>query len=333
MTQVFSKEWFQLHQPKLIWLANNWLTKRWFRWVLRIRKFDCPIKTKINYIGPNFFTYNAKRKGKKIEATTDFRVNDKFARRLYYAFKPLWWALHLWDWGTAYKPAWNAGFDTLTQYPGSTAAGNPCDGDVFRASVNETFTNIRDGAGNNNSTASLIIEIDCSGTTNRFSRLDRVQALFDTSALTAAANISEAVLSFNRTAAFNTLTGTAPSYDAVSSDPASTSAVANGDYAKAKWGTTPFATIAHGSTANGYNAWTLNASGKSNISKTGISKFGLRIDWDTSGTFGGTWGNSKGAGLTLTSSSGGGTTTGPKLVITYTLPSSSQINALLLGVG
>jgi hypothetical protein len=333
MIQVFSKEWFQLHQPKLIWLANNWLTKRWFRWVLRIRKFDCPIKTKINYIGPNFFTYNAKRKGKKIEATTDFRVNDKFARRLYYAFKPLWYLLHGWDLLTVRKLNWNLGFDTLTQYPGSTAANNPCDGQVGREAVNETFSTIRAGAGNANATSSIQVRLSASATNNQYQMLRRALTCFDTSALPDTANISEAVLSLYGTAKGNTLGETPLHVCAVA--PAATNAIANADYGN--FSTTSFGSISYTNFDGGnkYNGITLNSDGKSAISLTGITKYGQRLGWDIlNDTTGLSWNASTNFTVfAYNSAAAAGTSTDPKLVVTYTVPSGSQINALLLGIG
>jgi hypothetical protein len=148
MTYLFDENWFARHQSKLLWLLNTPLIKIWFRWILRIRKFDCPLKTKIAGIAPNNFTFNQKlvlidhiklKKGwviydptnrqhkrlrksclieKRIalERTTDFRTHNKFSKRLFYAFYPVWWLAHQWDtlFANQWQPAWNLGFDTLT---------------------------------------------------------------------------------------------------------------------------------------------------------------------------------------------------------------------------
>jgi hypothetical protein len=121
-------------------------------------------------------------------------------------------------------------------------------------------------------------------------------------------------------------------FDIVSSTPASDTVLADSDFLNV--GGTPFSSIARASlTTSAYNTFSLDASGLSNISKTGISKFGSRLSWDTDNSFGGIWGS--GLVLRMRASDGGvaGTTQDPKIDITYTLPSTSYMNLLLLGVG
>ncbi len=86
---VFSKEWFEYHQKKLLWLANHKLG----RWFLRIYK-DCPKGKKIIKLLPNCYTWD----NQDGTFSTDFRTHNKFAKRLYYGLKPLWYILHFWDW-------------------------------------------------------------------------------------------------------------------------------------------------------------------------------------------------------------------------------------------
>ena len=330
--QVFSKDWFLHHQKTLLWLVNNWLTKRWFRWVLRIRRCDCPIKTKIDQILPNSFTYDVKLKGDKLEATTDFRVNDKFARRLYFAFRPFWHVLHGWDWVTRKQPAWNMGFDTLTQYTGSIGADNPCDGNVYRGAVNETFATIRGGAGTTVDKNSVAASVWSSTTNNWFSYCMRGYTLFDTEALGASADISEAVYSLHGFAATNGLG--ASTLHVVTATPNSTSALVTSDYAFSNFGGTSFGSLAYASVnTSAYNNITLNASGRSAISKNGITQLGILNNWDMDGTFGGTWKSNDGSRLEFKSAATSGTSQDPKLVITYSLASTTPAFALLLGCG
>lgn len=333
MTQVFSKDWFLRHQKTLLWLANHWLTKRWFRWVLRIRRCDCPIDTKINQILPNSFTYNVKLKGDKLEATTDFRVNDKFARRLYYAFKPVWWLFHVWDWGTMKRPTWNMGFDTLTQYPGSVASGNPCDGTAIRdGTIDETFATIVGGAGVSVDKTNIMVGHRSSSTTNQFQMLFRGVFCFDTASLTGAAVISAATLSLYGSGKTTDLG--AFTVHVVTSAPTDTDDLVAADYAKAKYGTTVFGSVASGDyDTAGYNAMPLNASGLSAISLTSITKLGARTAWDIDESFGGTWGSVKISRIVAKVADTAGTTEDPKLVITYTLASTTPAFALLLGCG
>src|SRR3990167_8011164 len=148
---VFSKEWFKIHQRKLIWLLNAPLIKYWFRWVMCIRKFDCPIDVAINYIEPNAFWYGAKLVGKnKIKVTTDFRTDNKFSKRLYYAFKYIWWVMHIWDeiFADRMMPAYSFGFNTLTVYPNADPETTSVDGEVLEVQgTDQTWAAIRAGAG------------------------------------------------------------------------------------------------------------------------------------------------------------------------------------------
>src|SRR5438046_3617479 len=95
--QSFSKAWFEKHQRVLLWLLNHWLTRRWFRWVLRIRKHDIGYNKPIVRLLPNCYTVFNRFVANKVELTTDFRTHAKYAKRIYYGFWPMWWALHAWD--------------------------------------------------------------------------------------------------------------------------------------------------------------------------------------------------------------------------------------------
>lgn len=152
---------------------------------------------------------------------------------------------------------------------------------------------------------------------NNWSEFKRAFVLFDTSALTSAASISAAVISFkgDGNASLDQL-GTA-SVSIVSSTPASDTSISVGDYDQV--GTTEFATARIGFgvwSTSAYNDFTLNASGIANISKTGVSKFGVRSNWDTDDAEP-TWVASKFNTVSWYPSSRAGTSEDPKLVITY----------------
>lgn len=156
---------------------------------------------------------------------------------------------------------------------------------------------------------------------------------YDTSALTASATISAAVLSlYGTTAPSNDFAGTTPECDIVEAIPASTSALATSDFAN--YGTTTFSSIAWTSlVSSGYSNFTLNADGRDNISLTSITKFGGRINWDTDDDFTGTWASGKNCYFLPDAASETGASPEPKLVVTYTLPASGTTSRLLLGVG
>ena len=322
--QVFSKEWFEKYQKTLLWLLNAPIIKVWFRWVMRIRLCDCKLSYKINRIEPNNFSYNGKRFGDKIEITTDFRCNEKFARRLYYAFKPLWHLAHFFDMIIAnkYCNKLNLGFDTLTVYP---VPGTTVDGYVRQTGTNLSWATIIGGAGADcgyNVTADWRC-IDIVGGGSGFNQLTRSIYLFDTSSLTSSAVISAAKLYLYAKGKADAL-GITPNINIYSSNPASNTALENGDFDSL--GTTAF------STAISYDDWTydtyeefaLNANGISAISKTGITKLGARnANYDVSGT---TPGSTNAAASLLNSryAASSGTDVDPKLVITYTLTATGN---------
>ncbi|MHB8840998.1 MAG: hypothetical protein ACYC56_04280 [Candidatus Aquicultor sp.] len=138
---AFDDGWFRKHQRLLVWLLNAPVIKIWFRWVLRIRKSDCHLNEKINLILPNQFHKNARIVGDKIFATADFRTHWKYSKRIYYAFKWVWWALHFWDWLIAdrFLPELSFGLFTLNSYPNQGETGPGCDGFIQRRQ-DDTYT-------------------------------------------------------------------------------------------------------------------------------------------------------------------------------------------------
>lgn len=328
---VFSKTWFETHQRKLLFLLNNSLTKRWFRWCLRI---DC--KDKIVNITPNSYTIFLRKMGKKVELKTDFRTHDKYAKRMYYAFKPVWWTIHFIDWVVLDRfelPSfW---FDTLTVYPAASSGGTTVDGNVERTGTNETFATIIAWAWTGadvSGTDDDVAFVRAHTTSNRFQRVARGIYTFDTSPLTASAVISATV--FGSYGWDLVVQLGAFEVDVVGSTPASNNTLVNADYGQL--GSTVFSSIASGSLnavnggwGGGYNNFTLDANGIANVSLTGISKFWTRLNWDTDNSFGGTWSSNKSSYYNSYLADQTGTSNDPKLTITYTLPIANN-NFLLM---
>lgn len=337
---VFGKAWFDKHQAVLLWLLNKPIVKVWFRWVLRIRKSDCKLSEKIVRVQPNHYTVTLGKKGDEYEFRTDFRAHNKFAKRMYYAFKPVWYAMHLWDMLIANKiaPQLNFGFDTLTAYPATS--GSPMSGYMRRNGVNESMATIRAGAGNGSNGYSYLhayLESDVSNSANNFYAQYRSTVMYDTSSIADAATITAAVISFyggSEWTAGDAFAGTKPDFHVSQGGAASESAVANGDYNQGYHGTTSFGSIATGTWAGGaYNDITMNASGIAGVSKTGLSKYSLQTSWDINNSFGGTWSTGKRGGYTtLNGVDQAGTSQDPKLVITYSVGGAAG-SLLLLGVG
>lgn len=320
---VFSSTWFENHQRKLIFLLNNKFTRTWFRWCLRI---NC--SERINRITPNSYTYGAKKKGKKVEMTTDFRIEERYGLNLYNSFKYLWWTIHFIDWLILDRFALpNFWFATLTVYPDAGSGGTTCDGTANRSGVDSTIAVIRAGAGTGSGTASgsASCQLSSSTTNPNYALMQRSFATFDTSPLTSGATISAAVLSLYATSKTNGLSGEASANSAivlVASTQASDNALVDADFSQV--GTTDFGRSASQDsiTTSAYNDITINASGITAISKTGITKYALRSGWDFDNTVTGiTW--ASGADQRWLFQTTDAAANSPRLVVTYTLPSTS----------
>lgn len=142
--------------------------------------------------------------------------------------------------------------------------------------------------------------------------------LFDTSGLGSGAVISAAVFSFYGSAKADTF-GITPDLCVYSSDPASNTALADGDYDSL--GATEYSSIVTYAaySASGYNDFTLNATGRGIIDKTGITKLGIREHTHDAHNSEPTWASEKHyyfSGYMADK----GTGFKPKLVVTYTVP-------------
>jgi hypothetical protein len=318
----FNKKWFEKHQKTLLWLLNTPVVRLWFRRVMRIERGQ-----EICEIQPNCTTVFKGMRGDEYEYQTDFRTHWKYSKRIYRAFRPIWWLAHAWDAIVAnpLKPSWNVGFDTLTVYPDPNPETSTVDGYVQRAGVDETWATIIAGAGTSQS-SSLVNNYWCyitaTATTDQYSQVLRGMALFDTSSLTAAADISAATVSIYWVSTQDDFGSGGLTW--VSSNPATNTNIATADYGT--FGSTAFAnTIASGDFSNSaYNNWTLNASGIAAISKTGISKFGTKEANHDLAASAPTWGSGDQIIYIGKSADVAGTTQDPKLVVTYTLKSGGE---------
>lgn len=321
--QVFSTTWFDKHQSKLIWFANTKIGRK----ILYINKKTSDVgNRRIVRIAPNSITWALKVGKKKLKLQTEFRTHDRFAKRLYHAFYPFWATIHFFDWLVLDRFEWakpySFGFNTLTVYPDSGSGSTTVDGYVERSGVAQTFANIIAGAGTGSGVSISNGPTLISDTVfNQYTTLVRTIATFDTSALTAGATISAATLSVWGAAVANALGD--DDFHICSSTPASNNALVNADYGQL--GATSFGSVVYASyVTSAYNNITLNASGITNISKTGISKFGTRLGWDINSSFGGTWVTGNFTYFTYFDADVAGTTTDPKLVVTYTVASSGS---------
>ncbi len=316
---AFTKDWFHRHQRGLLWLANSWVTRDWFRQTLKIAN-DVPEGQSINYIGPNRVTYGAKYLAdRRIEVTTDFRTHHKFAKSIYLEFESVWWMLHQWDavFADRMLPELSFGFDTLTAYPDPDPETTTVDGRVAHGE-NVEFPGLRNSDGNQSDAtgADSYIRIYTGTTTTLWTEISRYYLLFDTSSLPDTTNISDVTLSiYGRTASIAEFDR---STNITSGAPASNTALVDSDYALNKFGSTDFATeigISAWSTSS-YNDFVFNPTGIAGVSVTSVSKFAWRHTNDIDNTEE-SWESAKQDLVRLETADAAGTSTDPKLVVIH----------------
>lgn len=320
----FTKDWFTNHQSTLLYLCNHPILKYWFRWILRIHK-DLSLKEDIFELQPN--NYKVKIKDNDdgtITLRADFRTHRKFSKRLYFAFKPVWWAAHYWDmiFADKFVPELSFGFTTLTAYPDPDPETDTFDGKAFRNYTGgETFADIRSGNGTNNYDDEDISNfIQAASITDEFSSLYRGQMLFDTSDIGSSSTISSAVFTGRGRTKDTGLD--AMGCNICNCSTSSTTSGSNSDFENTGW--TAYSTAISGSsfTAGSDHDFTLNSTGLAAIDKSGITYIGFAGEWDMDGTFGGTWSSGAYSRSSLHSADQGGSSYGPKLVVTYTVLST-----------
>jgi len=310
----FNKDWFKKHQNALVWLLNHWLLKYWFRRILRIHK-DCLFSESIDRIEPH--TYRVKIGIN--EYRSDFRTHQKFSKRIYYAFRPLWWVLHVMDYliQSTLMPDFSFGFDTLTVYPDANPESTTVDGYLFNnGSAMSTVRNASSGSTKDDSSTYMVSLARYNS--NEY-QIYRIITYFNTSSIVSGSTLSSAVYSL------------CPMYDGTSSNGdrvypvvsstgiASNTAIALADYAYSKICTTVniASALMTSLVAGTYSNISIYISYLSNfITKAGITKMGMMAGYDinnTSPTVSDNYACFYTADYT-------GTSYDPKLVVTYTLP-------------
>lgn len=332
---VFDKHWFAKHQRSLLWLANSWLGPL----VFRFRKMGhhlVPGKRIVRLtpesvhqeLGVRRTKTRMTGKQKRGILVTTFRAQffsrNEYARKLYVALLPMWWAMHIWDWFVAdhfqLAPQLSFGFSTLTTYSVDSTV-SPCDGQMSYNSTGLTFGSIRTATGTaaNASAGSPItaLSADTTGQTDKYVQLARGIINFNTSALTSGATITNVVFSgwfIQKTNALGS-----PDFHIAGATPATTDDVVTGDYLQVQttsFGNVTYANVDASNTA--YTDITLNASGLAAINKTGVTSFSRQLSWDIlNSTTGLTWGADLDSRFAMRDADFGPATHSPKLVVTY----------------
>lgn len=231
--------------------------------------------------------------------------------------------------------AWVRSDTTSTFYPDADAESTSVDGIVGHFSFNDTWANVRGGAGNQDgqdtSQSSYVARGQMGSDPDTFTMITRGVYLFDTSVLPDTDTVSAAEFSVYGTATTAGAQWT-DYFMLVTSNPASNTALVSADYTtlgSAEKGTSGFS--AGGWNTSGYNTISLNDT--TLIAKTGITKLGVRQynDYYDSAP---TW--EEGSNLEIQGYFADETGTGsdPKLVVTHAAAATgNKSNLMLLGIG
>ena len=212
---------------------------------------------------------------------------------------------------------------TTTYYPDANPETTTVDGYVRRGAVDQTFANIRAGAGtaSGDTDTNVDMRLDASTTTDQFALLDRHIILFDASSIPDTDVISTATLSAFGQSKANAIGS--PDYHIAASTPASNTALVYADFSQVQ--TTSFGSITYANwSTSAYNDVVLNASGISNISVTDISKFSSQLSWDINASFTGTWSSAANSLFGEYFADQTGTTNDPRLTVIVTEGSGLQ---------
>lgn len=309
--RAFDLAWFRRHQRILLWLVNTPLLRWWFRRVLRIH--DDP--ELILQIWPNVVVYAAGNQQRAV-----FRTHDKFSKRLYYAFRPLWWLLHYWDELIADRwcPEWSYGFATLTAFP---SPGTVANFDGYIDSVGTPWSTVRSGLNlvSTQTFSRLVLESSWYAATSDYD-LTRCWLRFDTSVngLLVNASISAGKIELryfsyttsdaNRADRAYVFQSTIPQSETFLdtsywSSFGSTQVASNENFTL--WTTSPGSSF--------YVGPDLNSTGRALVNATGITGYCIRAEADVNVAT-----PSSVSQLQWNAADQSGTSTDPRLVITYT---------------
>lgn len=216
------------------------------------------------------------------------------------------------------------GKTTAVFYP-AAGANNPCDGILMVGSYEGTWADIRNinsATPDVDKSSSLLVYVDHYGD---YYDLCRSGFCFNTATLTSGAVISEAILSIYNAGGGDV--DTSP-YKAnprfVAFTPAATDNFSSNDFLLTCWGTTSLVTTEVAlntfNSASGYVDFGLNSTGLANINKTGVSVFGCRPSCDLVSSA-----PTAPSGCRCYYADESGTTSDPKLTVTYTVASFPQL--------
>ncbi len=343
------KSLFRKYAKLVTWFANQQLGRDY----LKQNNLYIPSE-KLGLLLPNGYVRLGTIGKDKIEAQLIVTTRACYAPKLYPALYAID-RLHQWiqdfdeakmilmgqlgliSWGRMPALAKSLRFLTLEKNPDADPETTSVDGYAQRAAGGTSFADVRDGVGtasaDTNGANDYPVAFNSTSASDTWGGLVRYFHLYDTSLLTASATISAAVQSMYINSFIDYYT--TQNMRLVLATIASNTAVVAADFQGTVANTTAQtdADLDIGAlTTSAYNDWTLNATGRGNISLTSITKFGYKITADVTNTAP-TWSINQEEIVRGTSADAAGTTTDPKLVVTYTVPAAGDKKFTLLGVG
>jgi hypothetical protein len=135
--RAFDDDWFRRHQSLLLRLANAPIVGQRLRRALGLKR-GLPV----TILTPNAAHYRQDDH----QSVGVFYSGPVLSRRIYEAYKPIWWGLHYYDevFADRFAPELSYGFDQLTEYTGQGEVQN-FDGNI--RSDGTTYTAARNGSG------------------------------------------------------------------------------------------------------------------------------------------------------------------------------------------
>lgn len=283
---AFDAAWFKKHQRSLLFLLNTWPVLHWFRHVLRISP-DLPSSTPITCVAPNRF--ETQPEPGLIRAV--IRTHWKYSKRMFFAFRPIWWAMHFWDWLIADRwcPSLSFGFVTLTAYPNPGAGTPPVDGWVrYYESLGDSWTVIHDASSGTSANVTDTQAYACAilnsiiGTGGYWEQIQRGYFGFDTTSIVSGSVVTAETFSLYVTGKINSISET--SMHVCYAKPTGNSNLIVSDYscydASKSYGTITYASLATSS----YNTWTCDATGRAEVVKPGYTWIGTLLNYDFTDT-------------------------------------------------
>jgi hypothetical protein len=222
-----------------------------------------------------------------------------------------------WTWPDMSDMAYPVEYDPFFTFePDASVETSSVDGYAGRTSVDQTYSNIRSGAGNNSldNGATIHASLRGSTTTDQFQILRRGIMVFDTTLLDFNyVTVTDSDLRVTGNSLIESM-GT-PDYDIVlATSPSSATAIVNGDYDIGGFTTgTIYASLASASLSG--SAEMTFATGSTAVQTAAVTRLGMLMSWDTDNSFGGTWGSSNWNRLYVDSADG---TVPPALDVTFT---------------